>query len=251
MPCRWPTLIGATGGSQAREVGVTQSPPASSAATAPLVVTVSAAYGAGGSVIAPMLADRLGVAWLDRIVSAETASQVGRAAPVEEGLSDREEAATPGSRLFLYLARAAGVNALAPPEALVDHNELLRTQAEDEVRELCRAGGVLLGRAGAVVLAQRPATYHVRLDGPLERRVVRACAIEGLDEATARRRLADTDRARTLYVRRLYRADATDPALYHLVLDSTVLRAEQTVDVIVTAVTAFLQAGERAPAGQA
>ncbi len=204
---------------------------------APLVVTVSASYGAGGSVIAPRLADRLGVPWLDRLVSSTTAERAGRGSdPVREGLSDREEAATPGSRLLLYLARAAGAEVMTPPESLIDHNEVLRSRAETEIHELCTAGGVLLGRAGAVVLARRPATYHVRLDGPPARRIARAAQIEGITQEQARTRMNDTDKARSVYVRRLYRVDPTDPSLYHLVLDTTILTTEGAIDVLARAV---------------
>lgn len=204
-----------------------------------LVVTISATYGAGGSVLAPALAGRLGVRFLDRMVSSDAATA---AAASDEGLSDAEEAATPGSRLFLYLSRAAGVTAMAPPESIIDHNDGIRERAEADVTDLCGAGGVLLGRAGAVVLGRRPATFHVRLDGPVERRVARAAAIEGVDPAEARRRLADTDRARANYVRRLYRVDPADPALYHVVLDTTVLSTDGALDVLERAVAAFAEA---------
>ncbi|HET9689744.1 MAG TPA: cytidylate kinase-like family protein [Acidimicrobiales bacterium] len=212
--------------------------PAPGSGSAPLVVTISASYGAAGSVIAPRLAERLGVPWLDRMVSASTASESGsRATP--EHLSDEEAATTPGSRLFTYLARAVGVNAIAPPDSLVDHDEELRAQAESDIGRLCADGGVLLGRAGAVVLADRPATVHLRLDGPVDRRVRRAVQIEGIDAEEARRRMADTDRARTLYVRRLYHADPTDPRLYNLVVDTTVLTVDAAVGLLADAVTAF------------
>jgi cytidylate kinase len=204
------------------------------------VITVSASYGSGGSVIAPALADRLGVPWLDRLVSATAAAKTGSGADaVREGLSDREEAATPGSRLFLYLARAAGADGMSPAQSVVDHNDELRRRAEAEIERLSAGGGLLLGRGGAVVLARRPATLHVRLDGPPERRIAAAAAIEGISLDQARTRMDDTDRARTLYVRRLYRADPTDPSLYHLVLDTTVLPIDAAVEVLATAVEGF------------
>ena len=215
-------------------------------AAPPLVVTISASYGAGGSVIAPRLAERLGLPWLDRLVSSSTAAAGGPdRGPVNPGgaagehLSDEEAASTPGSRLFTYLARAVGVNAIAPPDSLVDHDEELRSRAEAEIGRLCAGGGVLLGRAGAVVLADRPSTVHLRLDGPVERRVRRGMEIEGISEDVARSRLADTDRARTLYVRRLYRAEPTDPRLYHLVLDTTALSLDAAVGLLADAVGAL------------
>ena len=98
---------------------------------------------------------------------------------------------------------------------------------------------VLLGRAGAVVLAGHPAAFHIRLDGPEERRLARAAAFEGIDEITARNRLVETDRARARYVQRLYGRSPDDPLLYHLVIDSTVLSSEDCVEVIAAAAESF------------
>jgi cytidylate kinase len=123
------------------------------------------------------------------------------------------------------------------PEDLADP---VREQVEQSIDRLVEAGGaVILGRAAAIVLAGDPRAFHVRLDGPKERRIARAMAIEGIDEAAARARLDDTDRARTRYVDRLYGLDPADARLYHLLLDSTVLEADDAVRVVVTAATAF------------
>ena len=62
---------------------------------------------------------------------------------------------------------------------------------------------------------------------------------EGIDEETARARLEETDRARARYVDRLYGRDATDPHLYHLILDGTVMTSADVVDVIAAAAKAF------------
>jgi cytidylate kinase len=212
------------------------------------VVTVSATYGAGGSVVAPRLADRLGLPFLDRLVTATVSHDAWPA--TDEGLTSAEKATAPGNRLFTYLARAAGANVMVPADAGVDPDLSLREQLEAEVFRLARGGGVLLGRAGAIVLADRPNAYHVRLDGPKERRLERAKQIEGMTPDECCRRLAETDRARTLYVRRLYRADLADSSLYHLVLDTTVLSTDEAVDMLAAAAEAYFRAGSL-PQGRA
>ena len=52
------------------------------------LVTVSATYGAGGSVIAPRLADALGLPFLDRLISADMSEEAARrrAAGGDEGV---------------------------------------------------------------------------------------------------------------------------------------------------------------------
>ena len=100
----------------------------------------------------------------------------------------------------------------------------------------------MLGRAAAVVLAARPRAFHVRLDGDAERRLTWACGLEGLDREAVRARLNETDKARTMFVKRLYRADPNNPALYHVHLDPTVLGLDRTVHVLVTAAQAYFEA---------
>jgi hypothetical protein len=52
-------------------------------------------------------------------------------------------------------------------------------------------------------------------------------------------KFAPRSRGRTVYVRRLYRADPTDPRHYHLVVDSTALPLDAVVDMILAALSSF------------
>ena len=106
--------------------------------------------------------------------------------------------------------------------------QVLRTLADT-------TGGVILGRAGAVVLAQHPAAFHVRLDGDRAGRLARAAEQVDGDEEAAARLLDQTDRDREGYVRYFYKVDPRDSRLYHLLLDSTVIPLDVCSDLIVTA----------------
>lgn len=211
------------------------------------VVTVSASYGAGGSVVAPALAERLGWPFVDRLVTAQVSTEADEYAVRSrsgEALSVEEEAVTPPSRLLLGLARAAGVGAMMGPEAIIDTDIDLKERTETALAPLVAGGAaVVLGRASAVVLHDRPRTLHVRLDGPLEARIARGAEMEGVDRAEAERRQSRTDRARALFVRRLYHHDVLDPALYHLRLDTTVVPLDVVVDLIELLARSALDAG--------
>ncbi len=80
--------------------------------------------------------------------------------------------------------------------------------------------------------------FHIRLDGPAERRIVQAATVEGITEEEARARIRVADKARTAYVRRLYRIDPADPGLYHLVIDSTAIPLDTVVELILSAARA-------------
>jgi cytidylate kinase len=200
------------------------------------MVTVSATYGAGGSVIAPRLAERLELPFADRLLPADDVAARARAT---EDLSEEERDQTAKTGLLNRLAYVTGGLGMPVP-APIDVGEGVREQVEASIHHLVTAGGaVLLGRAGSAVLAGHPRVYHVRLDGPEERRLAHAIAMQDIDEKTARRRLTETDRARSRYVTRLYGRDIADASAYHLVLDPTVLDTDDSVAIIAAAAQAF------------
>jgi cytidylate kinase len=98
---------------------------------------------------------------------------------------------------------------------------------------------VILGRAAAVPLAGYPGAFHVRLDGPVDRRARRGSIWERVDLQTAKAHLAETDTARSRALRRLYGRDPSDPTLYHLVVDATTIAADALTEVIAAAAEAF------------
>jgi cytidylate kinase len=202
-------------------------------------VTISAGYGAGGSVVAPQVAKLLGVPLLDRAISSHVAAQLSVSVQEAEGGAVRRS--LPDRFISALIPLAAGVLAtstdtlprdLAPPPGEAD---LFRQQAEVIMRAALVSGAVILGRAGAAALRTEPGVLRVRLFGPPEARIAQAARIENTDEATARQRLPEVDRARAQYVRRLYRADIDDPDLFHLHIDSTALPLDACASLIVSA----------------
>ena len=200
------------------------------------VVTVSATYGARGPVIAPALAERLGLPFADRLIQVQ-----GRTPPPsEEGVTDAELEEEPPSPLLESLAMLSAGWALPMPTEPAGLPEQLKTQVEESIRELIDSGGaVILGRAGAAALAGHRNVFHVRFDGPEERRAEIGAAAEGISLKEAKHHLADTDSTRARYVKRLYRRDPSDPSLYHLVVDTTVLPPEVVTELVATAAEAF------------
>jgi cytidylate kinase len=211
-------------------------PAAAPADSAVRLVTVSASYGAGGSVVAPALADRLGLPILQRVTTSE--GHITPPGPCDEQVSAEEAKATPVHRLLASFTQAMPAGPTHSPPSIHHQDQHLRGHGEAGIHRLLDAGGgVILGRAAAVVLG-KDRGYHVRLDGPPDRRVVQGAAIEGIGEDEARARLRAADKARTAYVRRLYRIDPADPALYHLVIDSTAMPLDTIIELILVAARA-------------
>jgi cytidylate kinase len=215
------------------------------AGASPTLITVSASYGAGGSVVAPALAKRLGVPFLQRVTTSE--GHPAEPGPCDERLTDEEIRATPMHRLLASFTEAMPVGSTQSPLPIHHHDQRLRGHGEAGIQRLLAGGrGVILGRAAAVVLG-KDRGFHVRLDGPADRRVSRGAEIEGISVAEARVRLRAADKARTAYVRRLYRTDPADPSLYHLVIDSTAVPVDTVIELILVAARAH----EAVPEGAA
>jgi cytidylate kinase len=209
------------------------------------LVTISATYGAGGSVIAPKLAQSLGVPFVDRLIPSEVAERLS--VPLADALAHDEVCAGRFARLLASLAPtglALGTHGPIAP-GVSEHD--FRSATEQVIFERAESGGgVILGRAAAVVLRDAPRALHVRLHGPREARLKQAMRIQSIDRATAEGRMEETDHARHAYVRHLYRTDAGDPSHYHLLIDSTAIDLDSCVEVIAAA--ARSRAGEVAAA---
>lgn len=205
-------------------------------------VTISAGYGAGGSVIAPQVARLLGFPLLDRAISSRVAEQLRVSVAEAEGGTIRRS--LPDRFIGALAPLAAGLLAMgtdtAPNELTPgDDADLFRERAEAVMRVALQDGAVILGRAGGAAFRAEPRVLRVRLFGPAAARSAQAARIEDVDEPTARRRLPEVDKARAQYVRRLYRADIDDPDLYHLHIDSTALPLGICAEQIVAAYRAL------------
>ncbi|MDT7558535.1 MAG: hypothetical protein QOI50_6805 [Pseudonocardiales bacterium] len=203
------------------------------------VVTVSAAFGAGGGTIGPAVAERLDVPFIDRAIPAAVADDLG--VSIEDALSRDEQVKGWLSRMLAAAAPLSSDYMIGydPPRmALLPDAEFVNCTQSAIRKVVCAKGGVILGRAAAIVLRDHPTAVHVRLDGDPDRRVRRAMRTMHLSEQQARDALDHNDSARTSYVKHFYRTDPANPCHYHMLLDSTRLSVETCADLIVAAAKA-------------
>ncbi len=199
------------------------------------VVTVSASYGAGGSEVGPAVAAALGLPFVDRAVPVGVARKLD--VPLDQA-ERRDETTDRGLwRVISSMAlvpEMAGAGPLAYNTFTDEH--AFREKTEEVLHEIADSGGgVLLGRAAAIVLAGRADALHVRLDGPAEARIAQAVARTGRPEAEIRRALRSNDAARAAYVRNFYRTDPADARHYHLMIDTTAISWAAAADLVVAA----------------
>jgi cytidylate kinase len=198
------------------------------------VVTLAALYGAGGSVIGPRVAERLGVPFVDRAIPREVAERSGVPEAAVAAADDKPQSLW--NRLVGALGRASPPSgASGQVERLDLEARRLHGEVERFLADTSRSGGVVLGRAGAIVLASVPGALHVYLGGSRDRRIERVMELRGVDRPAAARRLKAYDNARRDYVRTIYGIEGDNPALYHLMVDAISLGVDVCVDLIVAA----------------
>ncbi|TMC46587.1 MAG: cytidylate kinase-like family protein, partial [Chloroflexi bacterium] len=123
-------------------------------------VTISASYGAGGSVIAPAVAEQLNLPLLDRAISSRVAAQLHVSVQEAEGGEMRRSLVEKFLAVLAPLASGAlgaGTDA-APPHAIPppDDADFFREQAEAIMNEALSGGAVILGRGGGAAFCHRP-----------------------------------------------------------------------------------------------
>jgi cytidylate kinase len=200
------------------------------------IITISASFGAGGAIVGPAVADRAGLPFLDRAIPVAVAETL--AVPLGEALEHDERRPSALERIMASMAGAGTPLGAAPAidASIAVGEDDFRAATERVIRDLAdRSGGVILGRAGAIVLRGHAGALHVRLDGPREARIARVMDRQHLDRDAATRRVDETDRAWESYVKFFYKINPRDPKLYHLMIDSTALTLETVTDLIVAA----------------
>jgi hypothetical protein len=206
------------------------------------LVALSAAYGAGGDAIGPALARRLAVPFVDRAIPLQVAEHLE--VSVDDVTAHDEQA----SESFLdrllrgFVGTDIGVPAPSPAESFTSE-EFRRATEEVLLRQAATGEGVILGRAGMIVLREDPRVLRVRLHGPPDRRLRQAVSLGRVDERTAKETLDRLDRAHADYVRQFYGEDIDDGALYHLVIDSTLIELGACVELVARATEALPRAG--------
>ncbi|MDE2779328.1 MAG: cytidylate kinase-like family protein [Chloroflexota bacterium] len=238
------------------------------------VITINGPIGSGSFEVGQLVAERLGIDYVDRMVLAEAARRIG--SPVGN-LVEKEQRIIPfrerlGRFLQTMLERSAisGVGGepyfghgteMLPAET---YTELLgespsATQTVNDkafieatsavITELAGSGNVvIIGRAGNMILSDFPGALHVGMLAPLESRIENIMAREHYDREEAARFVAELEQARIAFFRKFFGVNANDSELFHLVLNAARIRPEVAAEMVVHAVEDLMHSAESVPA---
>ena len=230
------------------------------------VITMGGLSGGGGRTLGPLVAQRLGADYVDRLILTNVARQVGATV---EALHQREERPpTRGERLSRILQRilersavtgAGGDPYFGPGVAafLTEEYEDLPQptitrghELEDEkyfeainnvITEMVPGGNtVIVGRGAHIILKSMPNVLRIGFVATLEDRISTIMERERLDREAAIKTLLDRDKARAAYFKRFFAIDAPDdPEHYHLVINTSDVSMEFATDLVVQASAAL------------
>jgi cytidylate kinase len=200
-----------------------------------MLITISRQYGAGGSEVAARVAGTLG--W--RVVDNELVERVAaRAGLTPEDVAQREERVSTFIERLARTVVAATPELVVPPEAggtapSLSEADLVRL-TEHVVEEAAAEGRVVLvGRAAPAVLARERDAIHVKVVAPRDWRVRAVAERLGIPPEEAGKLADETDKNRARYHRQHYQRDWSDPANYHLVLNTAALGLDGAAEVVV------------------
>lgn len=86
---------------------------------------------------------------------------------------------------------------------------------------------VLVGRGSSVITGKLPTAFHIRLIGSLEKRTARVQEVYNFDEKAALQFIKKEDEGRRLYLKNNFDKDINDPLLYHLVINTDLVKYEE------------------------
>ncbi len=233
------------------------------------IVTLSGLTGGGARRLGPVIAQRLGADYVDRLILTDAARHVGATVAA---LHEREERPPTRGERFTgmvqrILERAAVSGAAGDPyfgpsavSLLTEEFEELPQptitrghEIEDEkyhdalsqvIHDLANTGNVVIvGRGSPVILGDIPTALRVGTVAAREDRIARIMEVDRLGREEAEQTIIDRDQARAYYYKRYFNIDdPDDPNLYHFVLNTSDLGIEYATTIVIEAVRA-LEAG--------
>ena len=182
-------------------------------------VTIARRMGSGGSYVGRVIAERLGLRYVDREVLRRAAETLG----VEEAALERsrERVSTFWERFFGSLSLGPPDGPYAPPPAGYDDRALFECQTGILKEMAASEDCLIVGYGGAYVLPRHPRMVNFFFHAPLAFRVRRVAEVYKLDERAAREMVEESDRLRARYFKEMTGRDWACADNYHVAVDTS------------------------------
>lgn len=183
------------------------------------VITISREPGAGGGVISRKLADALGMDLMSSQIIQEVAESVRVSEKVVASLDEKDIKRRDDWLTALFESRH-----LWPDHYLRHLMKVISTVGR-------HGNAVILGR-GANHILPLEETFRVRLVAPRKARIVKVMADQGSSREEAEAYVVRTDSNRTAFIRKYFHTDIGSTAHYDLIIDTSRVGVDGTVETI-------------------
>ena len=241
------------------------------------VITLGGMSGGGARSLGPMIAEKLGADYVDRIFLSNVAKELGATV---EALQQREERPPTRTERWLRLVQrilersavtgAGGDPYFGPgvaaflteeyediPQPVITKGHELEDDTYIEaihstMMDMAAEGNVVfVGRGGHVILNDLPNVLRVGVIAHQEDRIKTIMEREKLDHDVAKTMIQNRDSARTYYFQKFFDVDEPDrPDLYHLVVNTSEVSLEYARDLVIDGLHALEEGKITGPIGE-
>ncbi len=206
-------------------------------------VTIARRMGSGGTYIGRVIAERLGLRYVDREVLQLAAEQLGVECSDLE--PNRERVAGFWERFLGSLSFGPPEGTYAPPPVLTYSDRALFECQTGILRELAaREDCVIVGYGAAYVLPRHARMVNIFFHAPLAYRVRRVMELYGAEKERARAMVGESDRLRARYFREMTGRDWSCADNYHLCVDTSMSPLPELAERLVLFVERRLRAAQ-------
>jgi uncharacterized membrane protein YczE/cytidylate kinase len=192
-----------------------------------LIINIAREYGSGGHEIGEIVARKLGISFYDTKLIELSAAASGF---TPEYVKEHEQKLANGLLFDLYEQNYAYINEEMPPldTLFMVQSKVIRDISQ---KESC----VIVGRCADFVLKSHPNCFNVFIHANKEYRMHRIIHEYGVDAALAEKEMEKTDKERLNYCRHYTHRMWGQSGNYHLTLDNSLFRPEQSAMMIIEA----------------
>jgi cytidylate kinase len=203
------------------------------------IITIRGTRGSGTLEIGQLIADRLGIDYVDQKIIAEVAERLRASS---ESVARKE---MPPSSFLGHVAEAirssygfeggyADVSVPIWEMPLDDANYL--SGLEHVIKEMAKSRSIVIrGRGSHLILKDFPGAFHVMVVSPLDERVKRVMLDLDADEKQARHQIKHLDRGNREFIKKYFHVEIEDLMYYDLVINTGHISFDAAASIVVSA----------------
>jgi CMP/dCMP kinase len=197
-------------------------------------ITISRQMGSGGAYIGYLVAKELGFKYLDREILRQAAEHFGTDVRMLEDVGEK----SPGIIEKIIKGFSYGTptwEMLQPMRQPVYSKDLFTLECKIIQGIADQYDAVIIGRGGFYALRESSGVIRVFIHAPPEFRVKRVMRMQNItDIREARKKIKDSDKSRTKYMKGMAGVNWTDASNFHLCIDSSVIGFRESARMIVS-----------------